>query len=80
MPEIGHTVTVSKEEAKALRKQGWMPRGDLVVMMFVDTPDTSREKASEAAKKCWQERRARNGGWSDKQHDFVARKLAEARA
>lgn len=80
MVAIGETRTVTKEEVKALRKQGWLPRNDLVVMMFVDQPDTSREKASQAAKECWKARRAKNGGWTDKQHAFVARKLAEASA
>ena len=79
MTIVGETRTVTKEEAKALRKQGWMPRGDLVVMMFVDRPDDSRRNYVEAAKKTWETRRAKSDTWNKSQHAFVARKLAEAR-
>jgi hypothetical protein len=75
--EIGDTITVSYEESRTMRKQGWKPRTDIVVMMYVGQPEDGKKKASEAAKKVWKERRER-GLWNKRQHAFVARKLAEA--
>jgi hypothetical protein len=88
--QIGDTITVSKEEAKALRKQGWMPRGDIVTMMYVGLPE-ERQQASKRPPRdpstLSQNRKAVNSRnwrakrvWSPAEHAFVARKLAEASA
>ena len=45
---IGETITVPYEEAKALRKQGWKPRNDIVVMMFVGVPAEPRTNRGRA--------------------------------
>ena len=37
---IGETITVSYEDSKRLRKEGWKPRNDVVVMMYVGKPET----------------------------------------
>lgn len=36
---IGDTITVTYEQSKQLRKEGWKPRNDVVVMMFVGVPE-----------------------------------------
>jgi hypothetical protein len=35
---IGDTITVPYEQSKKLRKEGWKPRNDVVVMMYVGAP------------------------------------------
>lgn len=69
MPQIGDTITVSYEESRKLRKEGWQARNDVVVMTYVGKPEkvlSNRQRANRFA-------------WSIAQHDFVDRKLAEAR-
>lgn len=36
---IGDLCTVTYEQSKQLRKEGWRPRNDVVVMMFVGKPE-----------------------------------------
>jgi hypothetical protein len=36
---IGDTITVPYEQSKKLRKEGWRPRNDVVVMMYVGKPE-----------------------------------------
>jgi hypothetical protein len=36
---IGDLCTVTYEQSKQLRKEGWKPRNDVVVMMFVGPAD-----------------------------------------
>jgi len=79
MNKIGDTITVSKEEAKALRKQGWMHRGDIVTMMFVGRPPKSVKSNMTIASEIACEK-TRGKSWLKSDHEFVARKLAEARA
>lgn len=37
---IGDTITVPYEQSKQLRKEGWKPRNDVVVMMYVGRSET----------------------------------------
>lgn len=74
--QIGDTITVPYEESKRRRKEGWKVRNDIVVMMYVGLPDSSVPSNYEAAAT----RRTRKRGWSAADHEFVARKLAEASA
>ncbi len=77
---IGDMITVTAEEAKALRKQGYMPRSDLVTMMYVGIPNAAVPSNRSIASAKGGEATRRNMGWSKKDHEFVARKLAEANA
>lgn len=48
---IGDTITVTYEQSKQLRKEGWKPRNDVVVMMYVgqaETPQPSNRSRSHA--------------------------------
>lgn len=74
--QIGDTITVTVEEAKALRKQGYLPRGDLVTMMYVGLPDSSVQSNISIASAKGVARRRK--GWSAADHAFAARKIAEA--
>lgn len=76
--QIGDTITVSYEESKKLRKAGWKPRNDVVVMMYVGVPSTSVPSNRSIASAKGGEATRRNMGWSKKDHEFVARKLAES--
>lgn len=64
---IGDTVTVSYEESKKLRKVGWMPRHDVVVMMYVGQPKPPSVH----------ERGIRSRCWTQADHDLADRKMAE---
>jgi len=48
MTAIGTTQTVTYEESKRLRKQGWKARNDVVVMMFVGQPEGVQSNISKA--------------------------------
>jgi hypothetical protein len=89
MTQIGDTITVSYEEAKELRKQGWRPRNDVVVMMYVGKPEpTQRPGRHIDPSTLSHDRKAVNSRnfrarekakkWNAAEHAFVARKLAEA--
>lgn len=63
---IGDTVTVSYEESKKLRKEGWRPRNDVVVMMYVGHPQPPSIHE-----------RGIRGRWTQADHDLADRKMAE---
>lgn len=65
---IGDQVTVSYEDSKRLRKEGWRPRNDVVVMMYIGKPNPPSVH----------ERGVRSKRWKQEDHDFANRKLAEA--
>ena len=76
--QVGETRTVTIDEAKAMRKQGWMRRDDIVTMMYVGLPDSSvRSNISIASEKGGEAVRRKT--WTSADHAFVNRKLAEAR-
>ncbi len=68
--QIGDTRTVSYEESKKLRREGWKPRNDVVVMTYVGKPEKPISNRS----------RAGRIAWSIADHDRADRKLAEASA
>ena len=75
---IGDTITVTYEESKRRRKEGWKVRNDIVVMMYVGLPDSSvRSNISIASEKGGEAVRRKT--WTSADHAFVNRKLAEAR-
>lgn len=80
MSKIGETITVSYDESRLLRKQGWKVRTDIVTLMYVGKPPkrvkSNMAKAVEIAAKTTHGRKR----WDAADHAFVARKLAEARA
>lgn len=65
--QIGDTVTVSYEESKKLRKEGWKPRNDVVVMMYV----------GESQSVLTNRRRSNRLAWTIADHDLADRKMAE---
>jgi hypothetical protein len=65
--KIGTTRTVSYEDSRRLRKEGWMPRNDIVVMMYVGKP----EKPAPSNRS-----RANRLEWTIADHAFVDRKIA----
>lgn len=69
MPQIGDTITVTYADSKRLRKEGWRPDNDVVVMTYVGKPDPKKTLSN----------RQRANRWSWSQHEFVNRKLAEAK-
>lgn len=64
---IGETITVTYEESKKLRKEGWRPRNDVVVMTYVGKPENVLSNR----------RRSNRLTWTVADHEFVARKIAE---
>ena len=71
MPALGSKITVTYDEARKLRKEGWRPCPDVVTMEYVGKPDavpSNRQKANA---------RPRRTGWTDGDHDFVNRKLGK---
>jgi hypothetical protein len=88
--EIGDTITVSYEESRTLRKQGWRPRNDVVVMTYVGKPEPTQPRPGRYIDPSTlsQDRKATNSRnyrsrekakkWNAAEHAFVARKLAEA--
>jgi hypothetical protein len=79
MTQIGDIITVSYEESRLLRRQGWKVRTDIVTLMYVGKPPKSVKSnvaiAGEIASS-----KTRGKRWDKADHDFVARKLAEADA
>jgi len=69
MTQLGDTVFVSYETSRKLRKEGWRPTNDVVVMTYVGKPDPKKTLSN----------RQRANRWSWSQHEFVNRKIAEQR-
>ena len=72
--KIGTTRTVSYEDSRRMRREGWMTRNDVVVMMYVGKPEGVPSNISIAAKKGAEAFKSR--GWAAADHAFVARKIA----
>lgn len=76
--EIGSTVTVTLEEAKALRKKGYLPRRDLVTMMYVGLPAPVVQANRSIAGQQSPTKFAPKKEWTAAEHAFANRKIAEA--
>jgi len=70
MTHLGDTVFVSYETSRKLRKEGWRPTNDVVVMTYVGKPDPKVPSNRQRANRC---------AWSLSQHAYADRKLAEQR-